>query len=359
MPKIAFYAPMKPPTHSIPSGDRAIACGLLTALGANTALVSDLRIYDGTGDITLQSELINQADTEAQRLIQQGRAEDWKLWFTYHNYYKAPDLIGPKVSKALNIPYVLLEATRAKKRLDGPWAKFAKYAEDACDHADAIFYFTKQDRQALETYCYGNQQIIHLSPFLATTKTTNPRIKPANNVLLSVGMLRKGAKSKSYALIARTLSTIKTRNWHLNIIGDGAARGDIETLFTQFGDRVTFLGQLDKALIADHYTQSSALFWPGVDEAFGMVYLEAQAAGLPVVAQDRPGLRDIIAASTHLSFAGDITGMADEIDQLLNNTKHWQNCSRTGIKHIKQNHLLKTAKETLMRTFTPLIGSSI
>src|SRR5258708_24281091 len=58
-------------------------------------------------------------------------AADWKagraderpeLWFTYHLYYKAPDWLGPAVSEALGIPYVIAEASYAPKRAHGPWA---------------------------------------------------------------------------------------------------------------------------------------------------------------------------------------------------------------------------------------------
>lgn len=357
MSRIAFYAPMKPPTHPIPSGDRTVARALLKALGTGTALVSCLRTYDGKADLDVQTDLIRQAKIEAEKLIEKGRSEDWQLWFTYHNYYKAPDLIGPIVSSALGIPYVLLEATRAKKRLDGPWAKFASLAESACDQADVIFYFTQQDRQALEAYRAQGQKIIHLPPFLAGTETAQPREKPRNNTILSVGMMRTGAKAKSYALTAQALRALKTTDWCLNVIGDGPARTEIEALFAPFDKRVTFLGQLDKSAIVEHYANAAVLLWPGVDEAFGMTYLEAQAAGLPIVAQDRPGLCDVIAPMVNLSAVGQVADMAHDVDQLLNDAEYWQIRSRAGLEYVRQNHLLGAAQKNLMTILNPLIGS--
>ena len=44
-----------------------------------------------------------------------------ELWFTYHLYYKAPDWLGPAVSRALGIPYVVAEASHAAKREGGAW----------------------------------------------------------------------------------------------------------------------------------------------------------------------------------------------------------------------------------------------
>jgi glycosyltransferase involved in cell wall biosynthesis len=250
-----------------------------------------------------------------------------------------------------------LEATRAKKRLDGPWAEFAHLAEKASDAADLIFYFTKRDQQALNAYRTPHQQIIHLPPFLTTDQTAAPRPKPQDNRILSVGMMRTGAKFASYVLIAETLKSLKTPDWKLTLVGDGPMRTKIETIFQPFGDRVRFLGQQDKAQLETIYNTASVFLWPGVDEAFGMVFLEAQAAGLPVIAQNRPGLRDVIAPTTKLSPIDYIGDMAHQIDQLLSDTILWRNRSQTGMDYIRENHLLGAARKNLMTILTPLIGS--
>ncbi len=363
MPTIAFYAPLKPPTHPTPSGDREIARGVLEALntieqGYDAKLVSDLRTYDGKGNDDAQLALITQAKVEAKKLITLGQKQNWRLWFTYHNYYKSPDLIGPIVSKALGIPYILLEATRAKKRLHGPWAYYAQLAETACDKADAILYFTQRDRQSLMDYKPKGQKIIHLPPFLAQGVSSVPkRTKPKSNTILCVGMLRKGAKTQSYKLIAKTLATLKTTDWTLKIAGDGPARPEIENLFALFKSRVTFLGQCTSAELAEQYQSASVFLWPGVDEAFGMVYLEAQAAGLPVIAQDLSGVCDVINSETILIPPNIPTEMAHAVDNLLTNTDLWQKNSRAGIEFIKQNHLFGAASKNLSTILSPFIGS--
>ena len=152
MTAFAFYAPLKSPTHPVPSGDRQMARALMLALegAARVDLASDLRLYDGLGDASVQRNLQSLAKAEAQRLVLQAPQRGWSAWITYHSYYKALDILGPLVSRALGIPYVLIEATRARKRLDrsgGPpspvWPKVPP------DHADLIFFLTGRDRQAL------------------------------------------------------------------------------------------------------------------------------------------------------------------------------------------------------------------
>ncbi|KAB7616005.1 glycosyltransferase family 4 protein [Amylibacter sp. SFDW26] len=362
MDAIAFYAPMKSPTHPMPSGDRQMARGIFqllkeNAYGYNVVLASELRIYDGTGDLETQNKLINQANTEIEKLIKQGQIENWAVWITYHNYYKAPDLIGPTVARTLGIPYVLLEATRAHKRLTGPWSSFAKLAETASDQANIIFYFTEQDKQALEAYKTNTQQILHLPPFLLQDSVNCPeRVKPHKNTLLSVGMMRSGAKTKSYALIAEVLKHLKTNDWHLNIIGDGENISEIKYIFQKLKGHISFLGQRDKSALNTAYSSASVFLWPGVDEAYGMVYLEAQAAGLPIIAQARPGVRDVISPDTPLHPTDDPKSMARAIDRLLTDDVYWQLQSKASLDYIAANHLKLKAAKTLWSALTPLLG---
>ena len=116
--RIAFYAPLKAPTHPTPSGDRRMARLLMQTLelaGAKVELASDFRSYDGQGDPARQKALRATGDILAAELIERYRAREDSArptaWFTYHLYHKAPDWIGPKVAAALDIPYLVAEAS--------------------------------------------------------------------------------------------------------------------------------------------------------------------------------------------------------------------------------------------------------
>ena len=184
----------------------------------------------------------------------------------------------------------MVEATRARKRLGGPWDAFARRAEAACDAADVVFYLTQRDHEALASYAPRKQSLIHLRPFLPRTDLP---ARAGGTHLLAVGMMRAAAKLPSYELIAQTLQLLPDTT-RLEIAGDGPARAQVEAAFAPFGDRVKFLGALEPAALSAAYARAGALIWPGVDEAFGMTYLEAQAHGLPVIAQDRDGVRDVL-----------------------------------------------------------------
>ena len=122
--RIAFYAPMKAPDHPVPSGDRRIAGLLLQALrlgGHDVEVASRLRSHEGRGDGARQRRIRAAGRHRAAGIAARYRARPPDLWFTYHLYLKAPDWIGPAVSRALAIPYLAADASHAAKRASGPW----------------------------------------------------------------------------------------------------------------------------------------------------------------------------------------------------------------------------------------------
>lgn len=345
---LAFYAPMKPPTHPVPSGDRSMARALIAALeysGATVTLASTLQTRDGRGDLAVQQSLLQNAKTEVARLLLMGQAANWRAWVTYHNYYKAPDLLGPTVARELGIPYVQIESTRARKRLNGPWSAFARAAEQAADAADLICYFTRHDAIALRRDAPPHQSLCHLPPFIA--KSPSPYAYATDGPILSVGMMRHRDKLASYELIAETLALLPDPQWQLQIAGDGPARPDVERLMAPFGEKVTFLGLCAEDTLKAAYESASLFFWPGVNEAFGMAYIEAQAAGLPIIAQDRPGVRDVLPAGDHPQPETGAAGLCSSLQNFLHDTAARNRASRLSYENAIQHHMLPAAAKTL------------
>ncbi|WP_366523093.1 glycosyltransferase family 4 protein [uncultured Tateyamaria sp.] len=353
---VAFYAPLKAPDHPMPSGDRTMARALIKALdhaGLAMTVASDLRIYDRAGDAALQKELIGQAKKEVARLLSAPAAGTWQCWLTYHNYYKAPDLIGPPVARALGIPYVQVESTRARKRLSGPWVRFAEAAEAASDQAHTIFYVTARDAETLRRDAPAGQVLTHLRPFLDRAEL--PRQSDYSGAMLSVGMMRAGDKLGSYKLIADTLALLNPAlEWQLDIAGSGPAEAEVTTLMAPFGARVRMLGALPAGELQHCYERACLLFWPGVNEAFGYAYLEAQAAGLPVVAQDRPGVRDVV-AGMQPAVADGPHAMAARLTNMLTNRALVEDLGAQARAQIAQHHLLPAAAGTLRTAIEGMI----
>ena len=85
----------------------------------------------------------------------------------------------------------------------------------------------------------------------------------------------------------------------LRIVGDGPDRDRLQRLS---GPDVTFLGALPDEQLRDEYQRARALIMPG-EEDFGIVPVEAQACGRPVVALARGGaLETVIDGDTGVLF---------------------------------------------------------
>jgi glycosyltransferase involved in cell wall biosynthesis len=301
--RIAFYAPLKPPDHPVPSGDRRIAGLLLEALraaGHRPFVASRLRSYDGDGDPARQARLGAIGGAIARLLSRQWRCDPSAapdLWFTYHLYYKAPDWLGPALSTALDIPYVVAEASSAPKRRGGGWDIGQRAVEQALRRADAVLGLNPADRDCVAPLLRAPGRWIAFPPFLdAGAYAAPPRSRSATVPrLIAVAMMRPGDKLASYRLLAEALRLLTDRDWRLDIVGDGPARAAVVAAFARFGDRVRWRGALPAADIAAALAASDLFVWPAINEAFGMALLEAQAAGLPVVAGASGGVSGIIA----------------------------------------------------------------
>jgi glycosyltransferase involved in cell wall biosynthesis len=365
---VAFYAPLKPPDHPVPSGDRRMAQLLMKAIedaGFAPEPASRFSSFDGAGDLERQRALQAAAAVEAERLIAGWRAAPAdtrpRLFFTYHVYYKAPDWIGPQVAAALGIPYAVAEGTRAPKRAHGPWALGHHGCEAALDAADIIFVMSAADRPALEAARPSRQRLVNLPPFIQTGENA-PSEAHRRDVpqLLTVAMMRPGDKLASYRLLAAALGRITAPPWQLTIVGDGAARAEVEALFAAFGERVAMTGAVDDpAALSTFYAQADLFVWPAVNEAYGMVFLEAQAAGCPVVAGAFGGVPGVIedGETGALTPPGDVGAFAHAIATLLAVPEKRRAMGRAAQSFVARERSLKGAAAILREALSPLVGT--
>jgi glycosyltransferase involved in cell wall biosynthesis len=356
---IGFYAPLKSPDSEIPSGDRKMAKLLLKCLqcqGHNIRVMSHFKSRESQGIREIQKDLKIQGEQISGKLIEDfSNIKNWQpdLWFTYHMFYKAPDLIGPKVSSTLKIPYVLAEASHAPKRADGPWSIFHNEVEKALAHADLIIGINSNDRASVKQVIGINTRYEELKPFLEINKMMNREEErllnrhalydkykiPLHSVLLlSVGMMREGAKFESYKILANALARMDTKKeWNLVIIGDGPLRSKVESLFNK---KIIFAGQLTSTQLQKYYSSADIFLWPAVNEAYGMALLEAQSAGVPAVAGDSGGVKDILRDKKTglLSIEGDADDFANKTCKLINNTNFRKKLSYNALRITSRDH---------------------
>jgi glycosyltransferase involved in cell wall biosynthesis len=324
--RIAFYAPLKPPDHPVPSGDRRMAQLFMSALrraGHQPVLAPRFRSFEGRGDPSRQARLAAVGRMFAARFLRRcgtAPAAAPDLWFTYHLYHKAPDWLGPHIAGALGIPYVVAEASFAPKQAGGPWAAGHRATGCAIRRADAVIGLNPADRDCVLPLLAEPSRWVAMKPFLDARDYASPgRAGDGPPRLIAVAMMRPGDKLASYRILGAALAQLTDLDWTLEVVGDGAARAEVERALAPLGARVCWAGACDAAAIARGLAEADLCVWPAINEAFGMALLEAQASGLPVVAGAGVGVGEVVAAEkTGLLVApGDPAAFAAAVRRLV------------------------------------------
>jgi len=139
--------------------------------------------------------------------------------------------------------------------------------------------------------------------------------------LIFVGNVHKG---KGLHTLLHALKKIGDEKITLEIVGSlqfepkYARRLQHEVRQHDLQDQVTFHGSQTEVELTQHYRNADALVVPSDSESFGMVYLEGFAFGLPALASDVGGAREIVRHGENgfLISPGDINALADHIKQL-------------------------------------------
>jgi len=363
--RVLLHTPLKPPDSPVASGDRAMARGLerlLRRIGHTVVMPASSRVAPGVPPPEAHLALERRARGQAARLVERWRAlpphhpERFDLWFTYHCWYRKPDWLGPLVSRALRIPYVIVEASHAPRRAEGPTRLGHRAVERALASADLVLTVNPRDTAGVRSRLRPGARQLFLPPFIDTTpfqvsaaqlSATRPANEPP--VLLSVGMMRPRDKLDSYRVLAASFARLEDRPWRAVLVGDGPARAEVEASMAPFGSRVQFAGAVPPEALPALYAAADLYLWPAINEAYGMAFLEAQAAGLPVVAGRTGGVPAVVADGETgvLTTVGDAVAFAGAVRRLLDDPAERARLSGNAARRVAQHHDDSAAARTL------------
>lgn len=367
--RVGFYAPMKPPNHPSPSGDRAVGQLLIEAMtlaGHQVQVMSEFRSLDISGDAEIQRNFEIKGREEAKRILGEISSNGLviiDLWFTYHLFHKAPDWLGAEISKTLGIPYVVAEAAYAPKQQTGPWHAGLAQVETALRSADGVISLNPRDRHCIQPFLNANVTQSSLLPFtrqLPNRQEERGRLKARLGQhlgidsrppwLIAVAMMRKGDKERSFWVLASALVQILDLDWQLILIGSGDAADSVNRAFDPIGEeRVHALGMLEPEETQQYLDASDVFVWPAVNEAFGMAMLEAHRHGLPVVAGYTDGTATIVKdqVTGFLTEPENIETFAQAVRHLLENHNLRETMERGAREKFLSDHTLEDAARAL------------
>jgi alpha-1,6-mannosyltransferase len=136
-------------------------------------------------------------------------------------------------------------------------------------------------------------------------------------LLLYAGRLAKEKNVQTLFRAFELLSKRRHNKFHLLVIGDGPQRNKMQKLQRRIGNVSWISYCADSVNLASYYRAADLFVHPGVQETFGLVALESQACGTPVVGI-RGSYMDGIICHDQKSWAQENTpdALADAIEEL-------------------------------------------
>jgi glycosyltransferase involved in cell wall biosynthesis len=349
---VAFYAPFKPLDHPDPSGDRTIGrelCAVLTEQGISLTVASRFRSrwFSARPALWLAALGARRAALEA---ASQARV---RAWLTYHAYYKSPDVVGPYVARELGIPYVIFQGVYSTKTRRSLKTRLGyELNRRSLLAARLVFSNRLQDLKNLRRLLPDNK-LVYVRPGIdpdafafdgVARRALRQRWGVGDApVVVTAAMFRNDVKTKSLAYLMLRLGELARSGlrFYLVVAGDGEMRDALVALAgRELAGRHRFLGRVPREELGAVFGAGDVFAFPGIRESLGMVYLEAQASGLPVVALADGGVPEVVenGRTGLLTPPGDDEAYRQALASLLADRDRRRAMGEAAEAHVRERH---------------------
>ena len=350
--RIAFYAPLKPLDHPHPSGDLVIGTGLyhyLQGRGHGLERTSQLRARWIYWKPWLWPRVVRQRN----RSLNHCRKMVTDLWLTYHSYYKAPDLLGPYCCRRLGIPYVIFQGIYSTKRRKH-WSTWPGFVLNRQALLSAHHVFTNRKEDLLNLIrIVPEERLTYVVPGIfpqgfsfdsVSREQLRRKLEISDGiVVVTAAMFRPGVKAEGLSWVIHACGELWRENvpLYLIIAGDGKEGPRLRQMADHWlPGRVRFLGEVAREEMFRFYSAGDLFVFPGIRESLGMVYLEAQSCGLPVVAFADGGVPEVVAheVSGYLVRPFDVKEFKQSIARLMNDASARKEMGKAASKYVRKLH---------------------
>ncbi|WP_319582721.1 glycosyltransferase family 4 protein [uncultured Pseudodesulfovibrio sp.] len=348
--KIALCTPFKPLDNASVSGDVTIARDLRDALAD---LGNEVRVmpYFPAKEIWKRPYRWFGAHRAIEGMTATARCCD--AWLTYGSYYKAPDIFGPTCAARLGIPYAIFQASyavnRGKKLSTWPGYRLNRRAMLRADH---IFCNRLNDLRGCARLQLPPDRYSHVPPglpqgLLSRDETAGAALRREwgakdARVVLTAAMMRAGVKTEGLRWVFRACAALveQGRDVFLAVAGDGPRRAELEPEARNLlGDRVRFVGLVERDMLGGFFAAGDMFAFPGLAESVGMVYLEAERCGLPVVATDDEGAPQVVAHNhTGIITRATLDDFSRGLDELVSDPERCRALAANAPGYVAEEH---------------------
>jgi len=182
------------------------------------------------------------------------------------------------------------------------------------------------------------------------------RQKYGERLILSVGRL---VYYKGFEYLVRAMQNTRGK---LIIIGDGPLRGKLQALAAELGvaDKVVFAGEIQNERVTPYYHAADVFALASIarSEAFGIVQIEAMAAGLPVVNTRLDSGVPFVSLHDQTGLTvppADPEALAQALNTILDNAQLRESFGRASILRARQEFSLGTMTERVLQLYRDII----
>jgi glycosyltransferase involved in cell wall biosynthesis len=184
------------------------------------------------------------------------------------------------------------------------------------------------------------------------------RERLGDRLVISVGRL---VYYKGFDVLIRAMADVRGK---LVIVGEGPLRSELQSLAARLGvtDKVVFAGEVNNAGVMPYYHAADLFALASVarSEAFGIVQIEAMAAGLPVVNTSLDSGVPFVSLAGESGLTvppGDAPALAAAINRLLDDQSLRQSLGQAGVRRARREFSLDTMLRRTLSLYEGVIQS--
>jgi glycosyltransferase involved in cell wall biosynthesis len=279
-----------------------------------------------------------------------------------HAHFGSSVVPGRLIARSLDIPLVVTYHGMDITVRAGSGAELARRREAFAAATTVIAVSEYIARRVREAGCPPEKVVVHYIGVDTAYFSPGTEARSDTRVLF-VGRL---VAKKGVIHLVRAMREVQRAvpEAELVIAGDGDLRADLEQAAREAGVRATFLGVQTPEQVRALMRGAAVVAGPSIvdargnDEGLGLVFIEAQACGTPVVVSTSGGAGEgVVDGETGLLFApGDEAALAQHLLTLLGDKEQRARMGAAARAHVEQRFDLRKQTAVLERIFDAVLS---
>ncbi len=180
-----------------------------------------------------------------------------------------------------------------------------------------------------------------------------------NNVTL-ISSISRLTQEKNVCFLAGVMKKVLLQNKNAYFLfgGEGDLSDKVREILNDdlIKDRVIFTGKIERESVKDYLDSSDIFVYASTTETQGTIISEAMYMGIPIVAIDSSGVRDmVIDGETGYLTAHSVNDMTYTISKCIKNTSDRERLSREALKYARQNYTVTACTNKLLDVYNQAI----